>query len=905
MAAHLYRLALFCIVLATPAHAIPQPPLENAEPPQNQASPIARAQALFVSEDQLLVEVKVGADQLAETLSVYSSRKGVYLPIGELARALDLAITVYPAEMKAGGWILDQSRTLSFDLNNRTANLNGKTFAIGLDEAALYYDDIYIRLDLMEKLLPVNLTFDARGLSLNLKPREPLPFQLRLQRQRRRSTLGASSDHLTVMKVETPYLAYTPTSFDVMLNLGAGLISPRTVGQYDLRAAGDIGYAGMQMFASSDQAGRLNDVRFTLFKKDTNGRILGALSGTAFELGDTFTPGLSLGARSMGGRGVFFSAGSRGSGSVFSHTDLRGELPEGWQVELYANELLQAQQTEARQGLYEFRDIPLAYGANTLRLVFYGPHGEQSQTVRHFNFGGGQLDRGGLVFSFGAIEAGTNLVEIAPALGQPKLRTAAVLEYGVNRGLTLVAGYSHYTPVINQSRDVLIGGLRTSLVGTAMQIDLAKDRDGGEAAVVNLAGQIRGVSFLAHQGEYRGPFYDENNRSGLTAGALLRQSSGLRLDGVVRMFRAGSGLPISLNLQREDKQDGSVFTTADARFSFAPRGNFVSSNLSFSQVSNRMIATRSVISGQTEASRLLVGGGQIRGGLRYQIQPRLQPQSLFASYDHALSARNNLYLSLSQDLSAKNATVFQIANVWRLNQASLSLNAGFDTHRRDARIGVQLAFGLMFDPTLGGYRLVRPGATSGGAAVLTAFVDSNGDGRPQPGEALVAGLPLESQGRMVTTDARGAALLTGLGVDSGARIRVLSDALDEAYTVPPADAVQINARPGRVTQIFYGLKPVGEVQMRLTLHKSGGERTGVAGLIVQLVTGDTLVRSEQRSEYDGTLFFEKLPPGDYRVRIEPSQAKRLNLALGGQTTITVPLAGGYVGNIETEVVSRQ
>lgn len=888
-----------------PACARPQQPPEQAERGKAQPNPLGRSDALFVSEDQLLVAVTVGPDQLADALSAYSSRNGVYLPLGELARALDLAITVYPSERKASGWIIDESHRFAFELDNRTASLNGQTLTIGQDQASLYYDDLYIRLDLMEKLLPVNLTFDARGLILKLKPREPLPFQLRLQRQRRQGSIGVFQNQWSVMKIDTPYLAYTPPSFDVALNLGAGLSRPHTVGQYDVRAAGDIGHAGMQLFAHSDSAGKLSDVRFTLFKKDPNGQIFGPLSVTQFELGDTFTPSLGLGAHSRSGRGVYFSTGTRGPSSVFSHTDLRGELPEGWQVELYANELLQALQTQSSQGLYEFRDVPLTYGANTLRLVFYGPHGEQRQSVRHFNFGTGQLDRGKLAFSFGAIEAGTNLVEISPTLAQPELRTAAVLEYGINRAVTMVAGYSHYRPILNQNRDVLIGGLRTSLIGTAMQLDLAKDLGGGQAAALNLAGQVRGVSFLAHQGEYSGPFYDENNRSGLGAGALLRHASGLRLDGVGRIARAGSGIPISLTIQRDEKQDDSVLTTADARFSFAARASFLSSSLGFSQASSQNERTRSAFSGQIEASRLLAGGGQVRGGLRYQILPNLQPQSFFASYDHALSPRNSLHMTLSQTLSSNRATVFQIANVWRLSQASLSVNAGFDTQRRDARLGVQLAFGLLFDPAQGGYRFVSPGATSGGAAVLTAFVDSNGDGRPQPGEAVVANLPLESQGRLVVTNAQGTALLTGLGIDSDARIRVLSDALDEAYTVPPADVVQMSARPGRVTQIFYGLKPVGEVQIRVMLHKPSGERTGVAGLIVQIVTGDNLVVLERRSEYDGTLYFEKLPPGAYRVRIEPGQAKRLGLALAGQTIITVPSAGGYVGNIETEVVSRR
>ena len=151
------------LVLVTPARSVPQQHGEDGVQPKAAANSVRGSDALFVSEDQLLVEVKVGADQVTDSLSVYSSRNGVYLPIGELARALDLAIDVYPAEMKASGWILNEGRTISLDLHNRIVSLNGQTIPIGHDQAALFYDDIYIRLDLAEKLLPVNLTFDARG----------------------------------------------------------------------------------------------------------------------------------------------------------------------------------------------------------------------------------------------------------------------------------------------------------------------------------------------------------------------------------------------------------------------------------------------------------------------------------------------------------------------------------------------------------------------------------------------------------------------------------------------------------------------------------------------------------------------------------------------------------------------
>jgi len=66
--------------------------------------PIVNARPLFTADDLLLLEVRLGDVVLTEALGAYSSRAGVYLPLGELARLLDFAIMVDPPERSATGW---------------------------------------------------------------------------------------------------------------------------------------------------------------------------------------------------------------------------------------------------------------------------------------------------------------------------------------------------------------------------------------------------------------------------------------------------------------------------------------------------------------------------------------------------------------------------------------------------------------------------------------------------------------------------------------------------------------------------------------------------------------------------------------------------------------------------------
>jgi hypothetical protein len=57
--------------------------------------------APFNADDLLFMEVQADGYQLAETMNVYGSRAGVYVPLGEFARVLDFAVGVFPAQRRA------------------------------------------------------------------------------------------------------------------------------------------------------------------------------------------------------------------------------------------------------------------------------------------------------------------------------------------------------------------------------------------------------------------------------------------------------------------------------------------------------------------------------------------------------------------------------------------------------------------------------------------------------------------------------------------------------------------------------------------------------------------------------------------------------------------------------------
>ncbi|KAK0361113.1 hypothetical protein LTR94_024613, partial [Friedmanniomyces endolithicus] len=232
----------------------------------------------FTADDLLWMEVQADGVQLTDTLNVYASRSGVFVPIGELSRVLDLAIGVFPGQRRAEGWVLSPENKLVVDLVAGVARLNGRTLQIGQGQAAIYDNDLYVRSDLLEQLLPLKLKADTSAQVLTLTPTAELPFQQRAERAQRQAQLGegATSDDEAV-RIDNPYGLFSPPAFDV--NVGGQLARDGVdqAGSYDVRVAHDLLHAGFEGFVGSNDDGEISTVRVMLSRKDPYGRALGPL----------------------------------------------------------------------------------------------------------------------------------------------------------------------------------------------------------------------------------------------------------------------------------------------------------------------------------------------------------------------------------------------------------------------------------------------------------------------------------------------------------------------------------------------------------------------------------------------------------------------------------------------------
>lgn len=853
----------------------------------------------FSSDDLLWLEVRSGPSLLAESVNVYSSRSGVFVPIGELARVLDLAVGVFPAQRRAEGWILAPDRKLVVDLASGKAILAGREIAILPDQAAIYADDLYLRVDLIEQLLPVKLKPNTSAQVLELTALEPLPFQQRLERDRRRSHLGSGPRGEEAVEIATPYRAFTAPAFDVNIGGQVGRDGRDQASRYDIRAAGDLLWAGLEAWVGSDDDARPSDSRITLSRRDLSGRALGWLGGTDVAIGDVYTPALALGAASTSGRGFFYTSAPRDSLDLGTPLDLRGELAVGEEVELYVNEILYAVQSTAVQGQYEFLDVPLAYGLNTLRLVFYGPHGETRETVRRINFGAGQVEAGRVFVRIGAVDQGRTLLELhnepdrPPSTGSHGSRLVAGIDYGLSSALTVSGGIARLTPIAGGSvRSLATVGLRTSLGPFATQFDAGWDNHDGQAVSGGFAGRLSGISLVGRHAEYRNGFIDETRQPGLGDASPLRRASDLRADGQVQGPHSKI-VPWSFNLRHLERSNNSQQSTAELRAS-TPIGRFyASSSLGWEQEQRPDKSRIHRWVGATDVATMMARGIQLRSGVTYALSPDPSLDTGYLTADWQMTDNQALRFGVVRSLGPETHTTIQASHVWRARRFDLALNSTVQTETGEWRLGLQLGFGFGYDPAKQGYRLVRTGVASGGAVAINAWVDENNDGVRQMGEEPVGDIIAEAPTGTLMTDDKGTAYAPGLGDPGTALVRLNTDTVDDPYLVGGPTLFSVQPRPGRTVLVDYPMQRSAEIEIRVVQEISGQDRRSLAAVDIELVSDEGAVITA-RSDHAGIAFIDGAPPGTYRVRLNAQQASALGLTLDEETLVQVPPSGGFV-----------
>lgn len=810
------------------------------------------------SSQRLMAVILAEGDLLSDGLIIYpDGLDRWYLPLGEFSEALGIAVQANNAIGQANGYILEESNSLELDVKKCQVIYAGKKEVFSCRDVLIYDGDIYIELSLVERIYPLKLHLDSLRSQLMVTTFKKLPIQQRNERGKQSiSQVQEGRRDSGYPQIETPISLIDGFVLDQQISANY-LSSPErqsTDLRQDTAIAGELLGFEAHQYLSGDQK-KIANSRTRLVKKDHESKLLGPFKASSIELVDYSFPSAPL----IGGgglvRGALISSFQDSKQSQFGVHDFVGEAADGWEIELYQNDILIGRQI-SKQGRYEFLQVPLFYGVNRFRIEFYGPQGQRKQNYESYD-----VDQS-------LITKGKGYYLIATGEDENKnQRNYFQYDHSLTDRLTLSAGYVELSPdKVSKNNYSFIGarGFLKNFYGTTTYSQgPEKGFIWGSSLKTPLFGTMSGLGYSKLY-QYQSPLYKRTNGSSLTEMFQFNTSFNFFLIPSLRMTFESS------DYRFEDKKSEIEYT------------HRVSTRLGPFYVFNSVTYDQSSSNTTGEASALAqVKGNEIR--TTYNYQPH-------AAVSYGAEISRKVYRNLSLTLGAQNLVVEDIRKTYLslnrvFDELTLSGNAEYDS-RNKYNIGLLLSYSFDFDSTNRSIRMNSQSQSELGLASVLVYYDKNQNGifdqtdEPLPNIELT----VNQQETGVRTDREGQAYLRNLPSHESLDISISLRSLDDPFFKPDPAGYKMILRPGKMGRVELPIVLVGEVSGMVKLEdKTGKKLRGAKNILVQLKDKKNQnIVHKTKTEVDGYFSIVGIRPGQYSLQVDTSSLDGMNIISGIQ-----------------------
>ncbi|HEY6662459.1 MAG TPA: carboxypeptidase-like regulatory domain-containing protein [Sphingomicrobium sp.] len=813
-------------------------------------------------DDQFLLDVNIRQLKLGEGVRAYNTPEGTCVVLGDFLTTLDVPMKIDFTTKKASGWAFKESNRISIDYAGMTASYGTKSEAIPKGTIRQTPEGWCVQTSALTRWFGIGVKPVTSGSVLVLESDAKLPVELAIERQKRAQSIRpARFDLASLPQVQLPYRMWRSPALDFVVNAGVtyrakdGMRVDRSSSVY---AAGEIAHLSYDAQVTTTQKGIPNTIRLHAYRSDPDGGLLGPLKATHFGFGDVQGFDSRLTGAPAGGRGAVVTNRPLTVQTAFDRIRFEGDLPAGWEAEIYRNgELLGFAKADLSQR-YVFDDVQLLYGENRVNVILYGPQGQVRSREELINVGQDNVPPGKTWYWAGANQPGRDLLAIHKPPGdadEPKAQASVSLEHGIDDRMSV--GMLVRAMLINDERVTFVeGSVRRSVGPAIVEVSAARDFSGGTAARAQLLGKFGTINVSA-EALLAKDFHLQGGKA-----QDLREAR-LALDAPVRIGR--TVLPAHADVHLTDRLDGSKQLEAAARLS----ANFNRFNLS-TEARYRKQFSDSGPAPPSELNLGFIGSGRIgdvrlRGSTSFDVSPHARFRAAELSAYWSASDNADWEGVLAYDSSGHRGRV-RVTHVRRFDAMGVALTGEAATDGSLA-VGINLNFSL--DPTRG-LQLSRRPLAQAGVVHATVYRDLNDNGVRDSAEPFERGALITTGTKQADrpTDAKGAVTIGGLTPFTAIAVGVDASSLDDPMLVPRKALQAVVPRPGVPAEIEIGLVGGGDIEGAVV--KSGG--IGFEGLDLELVEGSGKAVATARSDFDGFFLFERVPYGSYALRVSRDSA---------------------------------
>lgn len=871
----------------------------------------ARAEARWTAnpDDALLFDVRLGQYRLGDGVRGYQVPGGSCVDLADVIMALDIPVRLDKKLRRATGWAFDERHTLLIDREAGTVQIMNTSARLGADDIFDTPEGWCVATAKLAAWLGIGLQADQANALLIVKSTAKLPIEAQIERRNRAAKVQnvAVFDLKSLPHSETPFRGVRMPSVDAVVSLGGLRDRARSTGQvarsYELYAAGEVGPIAYNARLSSNRKGAPESLRVQAYRTDPDGRLLGPLKATTAAAGDVSGFSTPLVAQSSAGRGVMITNRPVERRDSFDRTDFRGDLPNGWDAELYRNDQLLMFANDRADGRYEFLDVPLLYGQNRFEIVLYGPQGQVRREIRNVPVGLDSIPPRKTYYWAGVYEDGHDLIGLGSGgrYGRTGWRGTLGIERGLNARTSLGALAHSLVLEDGLRRNYAELALRRAVGPTLLEVSGSGSSGGGTALRAQLLGELWssyiGIETIAA-------------RNGFRSDRILRDVTGLHTVSFDHSFKLGrTFLPVHLESRYTTRTTGADSLDAAARISTGIGRMSLTGEVRWRDERHKYGPEPPGILDAALLANARIGAVRLRGEARYRLRPdsRLDSATLVAEWSAGGGDdryRGDWRAEIGYDRPLRRGRI-GLGYVRRFEKLALtaSVEAGSDGSLAG---GLNLAFSLGPDPAgRGGVRMTSDRLATQGQAVARVYRDLNGDGVRQADEPLERNVQLAAGRAPVArlTGKDGQVVIDSLEPWQPVLIGVDASSLPDPLVQPATPGVVVTPRPGVAVAIELPLVSAGDVDG--TLVRAGGGR--LEGVELELINAEGRSVARTRSDFDGFFLFEGVPYGRYTIRIAESSASaaRISAVLGGVAIVSGSTPSIHLGTVPAQPVVRQ
>ncbi len=850
------------------------------------------------ADDALLFDVRIAQYRLGDGVRGYATPQGTCVDFADVIMTLDLPVRLDKKLRRATGWIFSEERIITVDREANTVQIMNKKVLLAPN---IIYDTPAgwcVQVTALQQWLGIGITEDSHNALLVLHSDMKLPVQSAMERKAKAASLRPETvfDLKSLPQARVSYAGIKPPMVDFVASV-SGLRDKRSGNashvSYELYASGELGKTAYDARLASDAQGVPNSLRLRAYRTDRDAKLLGPLHATHVAVGDVSGLSSPLVAQAALGRG--FELGNRpiDRSDSFSRTSFIGELPSGWDAELYRNGQLLAFADNRSDGRYAFQDVALLYGQNRFEIVLYGPQGQIRRQQQSLAVGLNSIPPQKTYYWAGINQEGHDLV----TLNQPPIAGGGWRgSFGLERGLdtrTSVSLMFHSLLLPQQvgRRNFSEVALRRALGPALFEFSASGSLpDGGLALRAQMLAQLGSTNIALESINARGGFQSDR---------VLKDVTGihtLALDQTVKLGQ--TYFPLHLDTKYTTSLSGADVLNTTARASTNFGRWLMTGEADWIMTKNK---TGPPTTDQLDASLLAnvrIGAVRLRGEARFEVSPiaRLASLLLVSEWQsgHDDLAGDHWRAELGYDQSLSRAHL-GLGYIRQFKKIALTTSGEVATDG-SVSVGTNLAFSLGRDGR-GGTRVTAEKQAAHGTLRVRVFRDLNHNGVHDAGEPWERGVQITT-GRVPVTDAtnaQGEVIIDGLQPFIPVLIGIDASTLADPLIQPATPGLVVTPRPGILQEIELAVAASGEVDATLT--RQGGGR--LEGVDVELIDDAGHAAAHSRSEYDGYLLFEMVPYGHYRLRLAKLSAQALHLSpeLGGVATVDDKHPSAHLGSI--------